>query len=69
MARTLRGPPQRSDLHFHAAPALRTKARRLHRQALLAAAVGVRRRTVTIGAERAAVGAESAAAAVAAELL
>ncbi|WP_311211850.1 MULTISPECIES: hypothetical protein [unclassified Arthrobacter] len=41
------GPPQRRHLDLHAAPALRTKARWLHPQALLAATVGVRRRAVT----------------------
>ncbi|MBP2267119.1 hypothetical protein J3A64_002583 [Pseudarthrobacter sp. PvP004] len=40
-------PPQGRYLHFHAASALRAKARRLHRQALLTAVVGVRRRAVT----------------------
>ncbi|WP_181151828.1 MULTISPECIES: hypothetical protein [unclassified Arthrobacter] len=62
MPGTLCGPPQRRDLHFHAAAALRAKARRLHRQALLATVVGVRRRAPTAGADSAATGAESAAA-------
>nr|WP_024819895.1 hypothetical protein [Arthrobacter sp. 31Y] len=80
MAGTLCGPRQRRDLHFHAAAALRAKARRLHRQALLATVVGVRRRAVTIvavstAAVSAAAGAvtigavSAAAAAVTAKLL
>ncbi|MBT2515255.1 hypothetical protein [Arthrobacter sp. ISL-30] len=47
MARTFRLPAQRSDLDFHPTPAQPAVARRLKRQALLAATVSIRRRTLT----------------------
>ncbi|WP_309073736.1 hypothetical protein [Paenarthrobacter sp.] len=47
MPGTVRGPPQWRDLHFHSTATLRAKTWRFHRQTLLAAAVGVRRRFIT----------------------
>ncbi|WP_307090359.1 hypothetical protein [Arthrobacter sp. B2I5] len=58
MAGALRRPAQRCYLYLHPAPAGRAVARRLHRQALAAAVVDVRRRPVAAVVRLAAVPAE-----------